>query len=75
MFGSCIIHILYTGCAKIKKNNAGPKRLRNEGEIEYEARVLTKHRNITVQFASARCAVMCVRQLLLCAGDYKPLHG
>jgi len=27
VFGSCIIHILYTGCAKIKKNNSGPKRL------------------------------------------------
>jgi len=26
-FGSCIIHILYTGCAKIKKNNSGAKRL------------------------------------------------
>ena len=21
LYGSCIIHILYTGCAKIKKNN------------------------------------------------------
>jgi hypothetical protein len=29
LFGSCIIHILYTGCAKIKKNNSGAKRLRN----------------------------------------------
>ena len=28
LFGSCIIHILYTGCAKIKKNNSGAKRLR-----------------------------------------------
>jgi len=27
MFGSCIIHILYTGCAKVKKNNPGAKRL------------------------------------------------
>jgi len=27
LFSSCIIHILYTGCAKIKKNNSGPKRL------------------------------------------------
>ena len=26
VFGSCIIHILYTGCAKIK-NNSGAKRL------------------------------------------------
>jgi len=27
IFGSCIIHILYTVCAKIKKNNSGAKRL------------------------------------------------
>ena len=27
VFGSCIIHILYTGYAKIKKNNSGAKRL------------------------------------------------
>jgi len=27
LFGSCIIQILYTGCAKIKKNNYGVKRL------------------------------------------------
>ena len=25
VFGSCIIHILYTGCAKIKKNISGAK--------------------------------------------------
>ena len=33
LFGSCIIHILYTGCAKIKKNNnnnSGTKGLRNK---------------------------------------------
>ena len=29
VFGSCIIHILNTGCAKIKKNNSGAKRLRD----------------------------------------------
>ena len=28
LFCSCIIHILYTGCAKIKKNNSGVKGLR-----------------------------------------------
>ena len=28
VFRSCIIHILYTGCAKIKKNNSGAKRLK-----------------------------------------------
>ena len=27
LFGSCIIHILYTECAKIKKNNSSAKRL------------------------------------------------
>jgi hypothetical protein len=27
VFGSCIIHILYTGRAKIKKNNSDAKRL------------------------------------------------
>ena len=27
MLGSCIIHILYTGCAEIKKNNSGAKGL------------------------------------------------
>ena len=27
VFGSCIIHILYTGCAKIKRNDSGAKRL------------------------------------------------
>ena len=28
VFGSCIIHILCTVCAKIKKNNSGAKRLK-----------------------------------------------
>ena len=27
LFCCCIIHILYTGCAKIKKNNSGAKGL------------------------------------------------
>ena len=29
VFGSCFIHIFYTGCAKIFKNNSGAKRLIN----------------------------------------------
>ena len=29
LFGSCFIHILCTGCAKIKKNNSGAKRLKH----------------------------------------------
>jgi len=29
LFGSCIIHILYTGVLKFKKNNSGAKGLIN----------------------------------------------
>ena len=29
VFGSCIIHILYTGVLKFKKNNSGAKSLNN----------------------------------------------
>jgi len=32
LFGSCIIHILYTGVLKLKKNNSGAQRLR---EVDY----------------------------------------
>jgi len=32
VFGSCFIHILYTGCAKFKKNNSGAKRLMSRGD-------------------------------------------
>jgi len=31
VFGSCVIHILYTRCAKIKKNNSGAKMLTVSG--------------------------------------------
>ena len=33
LFGCCIIHILYTECAKIKKNNSGAKGLSLEGKL------------------------------------------
>jgi len=33
LFGSCIIHILYTGCAKIKKNNSGAKGLKCQTKL------------------------------------------
>ena len=32
LFGSCIIHILCTECAKIKKNNSGAKGLKKKSE-------------------------------------------
>ena len=31
VFGSCVIHILYTGCVKTKKNNSGSRRLKFVG--------------------------------------------
>ena len=33
LFGSCIIHILYTGWAKIKKNNSGAKGLTGHSDV------------------------------------------
>jgi len=36
VFGSCIIHILYTVCANIKKNNSGAKRLSNNVSTDYD---------------------------------------
>jgi hypothetical protein len=38
MFGYCIINNLYTGCAKIKKNNSGAKRLIKECQNILEER-------------------------------------
>ena len=35
VFGSCIINVLYTGCAKIKKNNSDAKRLRLQGKVSF----------------------------------------
>ena len=48
VFGSCIIHILYTGCAKFKKNNSGAKRL-----MRYVTIVGTRHEQ-----ASNVCSVI-----------------
>ena len=33
LFGSCIIHILYTVCAEIKKNNSGAKGLKKMAQM------------------------------------------
>jgi len=40
LFGSCIIHILYTGCAKFKKNNSSAKGLTYPGRWTMKS---TKH--------------------------------
>ena len=46
IFGSCIIQILYTGCAKIKKNNSGGKRLstlRLHLDFRYRGHIIIRH--------------------------------
>ena len=42
-FGSCNIHILYTGCAKIKKNNSGAKWL---SSLEDSLKMASRGRNM-----------------------------
>ena len=61
-FGSCIIHILYTGCAKIKKYNSGAKRLKwkiiGDGRVCEDPNVTIRPTEIstgnTVFFSSRR---------------------
>ena len=61
VFGSCIIHILYTGCAKIKKNNCGAKRLRR---LQFCRQIYEKFSNIKFREnpASGRRYVACGQQ-------------
>ena len=35
VFGSCIIHILYTGCAKIKKKQFRPQKFKGTFRKDY----------------------------------------
>ena len=43
LFGSCIIHILYTECAKIKKNNSLAKGLKSENPQRKSINYCSKH--------------------------------
>jgi hypothetical protein len=52
VFGSCFIHILYTECAKIKKNNSGAKRLRNQDRAWHVLVVLQNRSTELVVFVS-----------------------
>ena len=40
IFGSCFIHILYTGCAKFGKNNSGDKGFKTKVNLNYVYRAL-----------------------------------
>ena len=56
VFGSCIIHILYTGCAKIKKNNSGAKRL-----IKDEVNYMFRPNVAIIRFSSESMVVVLYR--------------
>ena len=45
LFGSCIIHILYIGCAKIKKNNSGAKGL---SDVDWEYLVVEMDQSVAL---------------------------
>ena len=47
IFGSCIIHILYTGCGKIKKNNSSAKRLTYNFDVTTIFDITSKLQNIS----------------------------
>ena len=49
LFGSCIIHILYTGCAKIKKKFSGTKGLMYEGQSHENVTCAIKFRTTAVK--------------------------
>jgi len=50
VFGSCIIHILYTGCAKIKKKNSGAKSLTASSWMSFYSR----RQSLPIQYGGSR---------------------
>jgi hypothetical protein len=54
IFGSCIIHILYTGCANIKKNNSGAKRLTTDIAPFYKTLDVHQHHSNEPKFHTER---------------------
>jgi len=62
IFGSCIIHILYTGCAKLIKNNSGAKRLMGRAVRDlyiYSTNIGTEYfkHDIDSPFFSSKCSL------------------
>jgi hypothetical protein len=60
VFGSCIIHILYTGCAKIKKKYSGAKRLICVGGTERYGDDASEHGSVRVNYIEAW---MCIAKI------------
>ena len=74
VFGSCIIHILYTGCAKIKKNKSGAKSLigSNHSIMWFVIR------NLCCCSCSMYCPFSVMQEDFRCDGrkclDYRPME-
>jgi len=49
LFGSCIIHILYTGCAKIKENNSGAKGLMDQRNFVQLYEILDTNQHLQIR--------------------------
>jgi len=58
LFGSCIIHVLYTRCAKLKKNNSGAKGLSMKLQKRFKKRPKTN------SVPWRHCIVFCVGGLV-----------
>ena len=57
-FGSCIIHILYTGCAKIKKkNNSGAKGLKKTHHTQRNTTITTHKGSQLIKLIETRYQV------------------
>ena len=59
MFGSCIIHILYTGVLKLKKNNSGAKELTYLHEVLSPVSACLLVTYCVVKQETANCDVLC----------------
>ena len=74
VFGSYIIHILYTGCAKIKKNNSGAKRLRLVDRRIQLVRLGGKKPG-TQKFSACETFEKCTRNVTAGGTDQRTLHA
>jgi len=72
LFGSCIIHILYTECAKIKKNNSGVKRLKTIiSQLKYKYIYVHHLSNALTRPTNHQCRT--VQFVLQCTNMYNQL--
>ena len=71
LFGSCIIHILYTGVLKLKKIIPAPKRLRMSGAVHPSSMVWTE----TTSPTPLRSSHFCLRFSTSVSTSFRPLFS